>query len=265
MTPLRSSLSIRFVDCSLWSLFISFRIYSNDPLAESLYPCTDVLVCLSPKSQVNEFLHHLRVQHNRQIFYTIIFVQKNTDRWSNKEYDLYPTTNTRYSLARLHSFGYLFDDKYLSNASLRDAMRELAEKDEQCFVQAVQRAIDGLKKCHWLDLTTIFHRNCRSRVSKTPQSVSQTIRSRGIERYWKLSFRTKRIRFMSLWFTSLRVVWRSCPRRKLKDIELYVIHISAAPMISVWFTWNQIHQISITMSIPRWSDTSEVSFNRALN
>ncbi len=62
-----------------------------------------------------------------------------------------------YGMSMLHSLGYLFDDKYLMNKSLQSAMLELAENDGKRFYQLALKACDELKKCHWLDLITIFN------------------------------------------------------------------------------------------------------------
>ena len=73
-------------------------------------------------------------------------------------------------MAMLHSLGYLFDDKYLVHGQLQSTMVELAEEDEERFYQLAVRAVDALRSCHWLDLTTVFN---RKQFNGVKRAVSQ--------------------------------------------------------------------------------------------
>ena len=132
------------------------RIYGNDPLVQSLNQCSDFLLSISPKSTADSFLDELQTNHQFRIFYTTITIQHNIHRWSNMDWNSYRTEHSRYALAILHSLGYVFDDKYLSNSILQRRMIELAEHDEKSFYQLCLEACLQLKQCHWKDLTSIF-------------------------------------------------------------------------------------------------------------
>ncbi|CAF1495011.1 unnamed protein product [Adineta steineri] len=142
------------------------KMYGNNPIVQSLNQCTDFLICLSPKSNVDRFLNYFQINYNYTIYYTIITIQRNHDQWSNNYLNSYRTENTRYSISMLHSLGYVFDDKYLNNTILRNQMIELAEENEWNFYNLSLEAYEQLEKCHWFDLTKIFNKNSRKRISK---------------------------------------------------------------------------------------------------
>ncbi|CAF1212000.1 unnamed protein product [Adineta ricciae] len=132
------------------------KLYGNHPLIRSLNQCSDFLICLSPKSQVDAFLDNLQLNYHFRIFYTTLTVQVNISQWSMHYFDDYRTDYSRYALSMLHSLGYVFDDKYLNSKTLQNQMKQLAEKDEQQFYQIALKVYYELKKCHWLDLTKLF-------------------------------------------------------------------------------------------------------------
>lgn len=132
------------------------RVYGNDPIVQSLHQCSDLLICISPKSAADSFLDELQINHQCKIFYTTITIQHHTHRWSNIHWDDYRTDYNRYAVAMLHSLGHVFDDKYLMNSTIRTRMIELAEHDHKLFYQLCLEACSELRKCHWRDLTTIF-------------------------------------------------------------------------------------------------------------
>jgi hypothetical protein len=159
------------------------RIYGNHSIVQSVNPCSDILICLSPKSHANEFLHYLRCQYRLQIFFTNISIQPNDHRWSDDIFERYDSETARYALAMCHSLGYVFDDKYLFDARLQHRMMQCAIDDEHAFYQLVQRAIIELNKCHWLDLTAFFIRQETNRIKQVKQETPtrQSIRSRSMQ------------------------------------------------------------------------------------
>lgn len=135
-----------------------FRLYGNNPIIESLSRCSDILIRISSKLDADQFLDYLRIKHGCQIFYTIIAIEHNSCKQCDKiEFNWYPMSEALYGISMLYSLGYLFIDKYLMNESLQSKMVELAENDEKRFYQLSLIAFHDLKKCHWLDLTTIFN------------------------------------------------------------------------------------------------------------
>ncbi len=133
-------------------------MYGNDPIIESLSRCSDILIHISSKSDADQFLNYLHIKHRCQIFYTRISIEHNKcKQWDKIEFNWYSMNEAVYAMSMLHSLGYLFHDKYLMNESLQSTMVDLAENDEKRFYQLALIAFDELKKCHWLDLTTIFN------------------------------------------------------------------------------------------------------------
>lgn len=143
----------------------------NHPVVRSLIPCSEVLICISPKSQANKLLDCLQCQHNFRLFYTIISIQTCGKNWSADELKWFLTDETRYSVEMLHSLGYVFDDKYLFNSTIRNRIIRCAEEDQQTFYQLVQLAIAQLRKCHWTDLLNIFNVNKWRSVSVAHRQV----------------------------------------------------------------------------------------------
>ncbi|CAF3141033.1 unnamed protein product [Rotaria sp. Silwood2] len=82
---------------------------------------------------------------------------KDHQSWSNSFLDPYPTFGTRYALEMLHSLGSLFDNKYITNESLRTIMIDLANRDDKCFYKLALNAYQNLQKNESLDLMTIFN------------------------------------------------------------------------------------------------------------
>lgn len=133
-------------------------MYGNNPIIESLNRCSDILIRISSKSNADQFLNYLHDKYSCQVFYTRISIEHNSCKpWDKIEFNWYPTNESLYAISMLHSLGYLFDDKYLMNQSLQGVMVELAVTDEKRFYQLALTAFYELKKCHWLDLTTIFN------------------------------------------------------------------------------------------------------------
>ena len=77
--------------------------------------------------------------------------------WDKIEFNWYATENAQYAISMLHSLGYLFEDKYLTNQNLQNVMIDFVEKDDQRFYQLATIAFRHLQDCHWLDLNTIFN------------------------------------------------------------------------------------------------------------
>ncbi|CAF2924367.1 unnamed protein product [Rotaria sp. Silwood2] len=141
------------------------RLYGNNPIIESLSRCSEILIRMSSKTNVDQFLDYFHSKYQCEIFYTVISIQRNVcDQWKKIEFNWYPTADALYAISMLHSLGYLFDDKYLIDKQLQSIMVDLAEEDEKRFYQLTLRAFDELQKCHWLDLTTIFNRNQLDRI-----------------------------------------------------------------------------------------------------
>lgn len=127
-------------------------------MIQSLNRCSDILIRISSKSKGEKFLDYLRFQHSCQIYYTMIVIEHNQCKpWDKIEFNWYPTENALYAIAMLHSLGYLFVDKYLTNETLQIIMIDLAENDDQRFYQLAIKAFDLLQSCHWFDLNTIFN------------------------------------------------------------------------------------------------------------
>ncbi|UJR30133.1 hypothetical protein I4U23_017674 [Adineta vaga] len=135
------------------------KLYGNHPLVQSLNQCSDFLICFSPKSRVDTFLDYLQINHHFRIFYTILTVQSSISQWSTNCFEDYQTDYSRYGLSILHSLGYVFDDKYLTNKNLQNQMKILAEENENQFYQLSLKVYYELKKCHWLNLSTLFQQN----------------------------------------------------------------------------------------------------------
>jgi hypothetical protein len=143
-----------------------FRLYGNDPIIQSLSRCSSILIHISSKLDADKFLDYLRIKNKCQIFYTMISIEHNPHKsWDKIEFNWYQTNDALYAISMLHSLGYLFEDKYLTNQSLQRTMVDLAEKDEKRFYQLAVKAFNELKKCHWLDLTTIFNQKQFKKIS----------------------------------------------------------------------------------------------------
>ncbi|CAF3120665.1 unnamed protein product [Rotaria socialis] len=143
------------------------NICGNNPIVKSLNQCTEFLICLSPKTNADLLLDYLQLNYHFQIFYTTIVIQHSIHEWSMHDMSWYQTDNTRYAISMLHSLGYAFDDKYLSNESLQSLMIALAEKDENNFYQLSLKAFYELRKCHWLNLIEIFNKNLVKTVDES--------------------------------------------------------------------------------------------------
>ena len=145
-----------------------FRLYGNHPLIQSLNKCSDILIRISPKPDADKFLDYLRIKNQCQIFYTMISIERNQCKlWDQIEFNWFPTNDGLYTMAMLHSLGYLFDDKYLTNQTLQGTILELSEEDENRFYQLGVKAFKELQKCHWFDLSTIFNRTQFDQIRPT--------------------------------------------------------------------------------------------------
>lgn len=142
----------------LENCFCLFRLFGNDPLIESLSRCSDIVLRISSKSDADEFLNHLCVKHNCQIFYTNLSIEQYRNKsWDKIEFNWYSTDEAVYGLSMLHSLGYVFLDKYLTNEPLQSTMVSLAETNEKRFYQLTVKAYYELGTNRWIDLTTIFN------------------------------------------------------------------------------------------------------------
>ncbi|CAF1006376.1 unnamed protein product, partial [Adineta ricciae] len=119
----------------------SSKLYGDDPLIMSLRRCSEIVIRIASKAVADEFLNYLRHGCKYDIFYTNISIEQSSCKsWDAIEFNWYPTIDATYSMAMLHSLGYLFDDKYLMNDQLQGRMVELSEENEERFYQLAVQA-----------------------------------------------------------------------------------------------------------------------------
>ena len=115
----------------------------------SLRRCSEIVIRIDSKAFADQFLDYLRHGCKYDIFYTNISIEQSSCKsWDKIEFNWYPSTDATYSMALLHSLGYLFDDKYMMNDQLQGRMVELSEENEERFYQLALQAFQNLQKCH---------------------------------------------------------------------------------------------------------------------